>query len=72
MRMVLLWLEVRIMTKICKMCGREFEAERSNAVYCSLVCREAGRKVSRNNWNRANKDYYRQYAEKHAVLHGAE
>lgn len=60
------------MIKVCKMCGREFEATRSNAIYCSLVCREAGRKQTRNKWNRANMEYYKQYAKKQAEMSKAE
>ena len=30
------------MTKICEICGKEFEAERTNVKYCSKECRKAG------------------------------
>ena len=32
-----------MVTKVCKVCGRQFKAQRNNACYCSGICRIANR-----------------------------
>lgn len=48
----------------CPICGKEFETARPNKKYCSLICREAGKQLSRLYWNRENPTYNRDYYRK--------
>lgn len=40
-------------TVICEICGKEFEANHSQAKYCSIKCRRQG---NRNSWNKYGKN----------------
>lgn len=54
---------MRVIT--CPICGRSFETVRSNAKYCSLSCREAGRQIKRLDWEERNPRYNSNYYHEH-------
>lgn len=45
----------------CRICGAQFETSRPNKRYCSFICKEAGRKLRRMEWEEANPDYNKEY-----------
>ena len=45
----------------CSICGKEFETSRPNKKYCSFVCREAGTKLTRLNWDNRHAGYMTSY-----------
>lgn len=50
---------------LCPICGREFEADKPNRRYCSLECRETGRKLKRRQWENENPNYNAEYMRKY-------
>lgn len=46
---------------ICSICGREYETAATNSRYCSLACKEKGRKERRAAWEAAHPAYNREY-----------
>ena len=44
------------MIQICTICGKEFEAQKSTAKYCSNECRNAARRQKYNNPEKVNKE----------------
>lgn len=51
------------MTKIikCSICGKEFETDKKHIKYCSLECKEQGRRNSRRKWSESHPDYMTRY-----------
>lgn len=45
----------------CPICGAEFETARPNKKYCSLSCKEAGRRLQRMKWEGENPSYNTEY-----------
>lgn len=48
--------------KVCPVCGAVFETIKRNKKYCSLTCREAGKKVKAKTWHDNNPDYMKKYS----------
>lgn len=48
----------------CLLCGAEFETTAPNVKYCSIGCKENGRKAKREIWERSNEGYYKEYEKK--------
>lgn len=46
----------------CSICGRTFKTNRPNKKYCSFICKEAGRIVSRHKWEADHPGYNAEYA----------
>lgn len=57
--------------RVCKICGREFEAISPNSKYCSILCKEMGSKRNMKAWSDKNKEYMtiymREYRKKKAA-----
>ena len=47
--------------RICKICGKEFEAEYPNSKYCSFLCKEIGSINNAKAWRENNKVYSTPY-----------
>ena len=48
-------------TRICPICGAEFQTTRPNKRYCSFICKEAARQLQRMTWNAAHPGYHTEY-----------
>lgn len=48
------------MTKICKICGREFEPKAPNGLYCSVECQKKRHRLDCESWKRRYNAEYRQ------------
>ncbi len=53
------------MISICKICGKEYEANYPNSKYCSILCREMGARNKRAAWCNENKGYMTIYMREH-------
>lgn len=45
----------------CSICGKEFYTDAKNKKYCSLICKEAGRKLHKSLWDENNANYITEY-----------
>lgn len=45
----------------CEICGRDFNTSSKNIKYCSLECREIGRRFIKRMWLDKNENYMRDY-----------
>ena len=55
--------------KKCAICGKEFETTKPNKKYCSLSCKEAGKRLQRMKWEHENPDYNREYMREYMREH---
>lgn len=49
-----------LVTKVCKICGAEFEGQ-TNARYCSAACRLSYETAYARKWREKNREKYRAY-----------
>lgn len=52
------------MTKVCEICGREFETSQPHKLYCSFMCKESGQILKRMEWEREHPSYNTLYKRK--------
>ena len=52
-------------TRICPICGAQFETSRPNKKYCSFTCKAARQTLVRMKWKDENPDYYKEYMKKY-------
>lgn len=55
--------------KSCPICGNAFTASKPNQRYCSIICREVGRKLKRMEWSRDNPTYNADYMRRYRAEH---
>lgn len=50
-----------LVTKICKICGVEFDATAPHQLYCSTTCKRVHHKEYAQMWRDRNREEYRKY-----------
>lgn len=55
----------KMKTTVCPICGLEMTKKKPNTKYCSLTCKELGRRISLLRWKKKNTGYMTKYMKRY-------